>query len=118
MIRGLMNTPFLNAALTLHALAVMHRSSIERNAMTGRNEVRERMEVVDSGGKHVGFVEAVEAGEIRLMRDAPEKDAPHHVVPLAWVEHVGQTVRLDRDCDEVRRTWERNRCDGDGGTGI
>lgn len=86
--------------------------------MTGAHEIHERMEVVDSGGYHVGFVEAVGTGEIRLMRDAPGKDAPHHVVPLAWVEHVGQTVRLDRDYDEVRRTWERNQCDGDGGTRI
>ncbi|HEY1187389.1 MAG TPA: DUF2171 domain-containing protein [Gemmata sp.] len=64
--------------------------------MRNTDEIRERMEVVDSTGHHVGFVEAVEADAIRLMRDDPDPDAPHRRFPLAWVEHVGQTVRLTR----------------------
>jgi hypothetical protein len=71
--------------------------------MTDTHEIHERMEVVDSGGRHVGFVETVEGNSIRLMRDDPDPDAPHHRVPIAWVEGVGQTVRLDRDRDQVMR---------------
>jgi hypothetical protein len=66
--------------------------------MQNRSEIRERMEVVDSVGNHV---EAVEADAIRLMRDDPDPDAPHRRVPLVWVEHVGQTVRLDRQRAQV-----------------
>lgn len=43
--------------------------------MQNRSEIRERMEVVDSDGIHVGFVEAVEADAIRLMRDDPRAGA-------------------------------------------
>jgi hypothetical protein len=69
--------------------------------MQNTDAIRERMEVVDVSGYHVGFVEAVEADTIRLMRDDPNPDATHRRFPLAWVEHVGQTVRLDRDRDQV-----------------
>lgn len=71
--------------------------------MQNTNEIRERMEVVDAGGYHVGFVEAVEGDTIRLMRADPDPNAPHRRFPVAWVEHVGQTVRLDRDRDQVVR---------------
>jgi hypothetical protein len=70
-------------------------------------DIRAKMEVVGSCGRHVGFVEAVVGESIRLVRDTPEPDAPHHTVPLAWVAHVGQTVRLSCDSDAVRRTWGR-----------
>ena len=72
--------------------------------MQNTDDIRERMEVVDSAGNHVGFVEAVEADAIRLMRDDPDPNAPHRRFPLAWVEHVGQTVRLTRSRDEVLQT--------------
>lgn len=71
--------------------------------MGAANEIRERMEVVDVHGVHVGYVEAVEAGAIRLMRDNPDPAAPHRRIPFGWVEGVGQTVRLDRALDPVTR---------------
>lgn len=72
--------------------------------MKNLEEIRERMEVVDSAGNHVGFIEAVETDTIRLMRDDPNPDAPHRRFPLAWVEHVGQTVRLDQKRGQVMRS--------------
>jgi len=71
--------------------------------MSEKQEILPRMEVVDPDNVHVGFVEAVEGDSIRLMRDDPDPAAPHHRVPLAWVGHVGQTVKLTRSRDETVR---------------
>ena len=30
----------------------------------------------------------------------------HHYIPLGWVEHVNQFVRLNRSCAEARQEWE------------
>ncbi len=65
--------------------------------MPNTDAIRERMEVVDADGNHVGFVETVEEDAVRLIRDDPDPDTPHRRFPLAWVEHIGQTVRLDRE---------------------
>lgn len=69
------------------------------------DDIRERMEVVGSCGRHVGYVETVDGDVIRLMRDTPDTDAPHHTMPLAWVAHIGQTVVLYRDADAAKRGW-------------
>lgn len=72
--------------------------------MSDGQEILPRMEVVDAENVHVGYVEAVDGDSIRLMRDDPNPAAPHHRVPVAWVVHVGQTVKLARSRDEVVRT--------------
>jgi hypothetical protein len=68
--------------------------------------VRHKMTEITDAEKRkapAGTVEAVEGNSIRLMRDDP--DSEHRRLPLAWVEHVGQTVRLDRRRDAVERSW-------------
>jgi hypothetical protein len=75
--------------------------------------VREHMEVVGSCGGRVGVVDSVEGGAIKLTRDAAA-GGEHHYIPLDWVEAVGQTVRLRKPRDEVRRRWQ---ADSDGVSG-
>jgi hypothetical protein len=73
--------------------------------MSALNDIRERMEVVDVSGLHVGFVEAVEAEAIRLVRADPDPAAEHHRIPIGWVAGVGQTVRLSRGLKAVSERW-------------
>ena len=68
------------------------------------SEIKARMEVIGSCGKHVGRVDAVEDEvTIRLQRDGAEN--VHHYIPLDWVQSVGQTVRLNKTHDEVVTQW-------------
>lgn len=68
------------------------------------SEIGQHMEVVGSCGGHVGFVDGVEDNAIRLTPDGTDADA-HPYVPLAWVEAVGQTVRLRKPAAEARHEW-------------
>ena len=73
--------------------------------MTTTGEIREHMEVVGSDGGHVGTVDRLERGTIRLTRqDDPDGTGQHHHhVPLKVVERVeaGQ-VRLTVTAREAR----------------
>jgi hypothetical protein len=63
--------------------------------MVTPDQIRERMEVVGNDGLHVGVIDRVEAGEIRLTRnDTP--DGLHHFLPLANFEYVDDRVHLNR----------------------
>ena len=64
------------------------------------------MDVVDAAGTHVGTVDAVEWGSIKLAKfDDPAGAGTHHWVPLTWVTAVDQRVTLDRDRADVMREW-------------
>jgi hypothetical protein len=69
-------------------------------------DVREHMPVIASCGKRVGTVDRVEGDSIKLTRSAPAAHGEHRYVPLAWVESVGDNVRLNRSGDEVERQWQ------------
>ena len=73
--------------------------------MTTTGEIREHMEVVGSDGGHIGTVDRLERGTIRLTRrDDPDGSGQHHHhVPLKVVERVeaGQ-VRLTITAREAR----------------
>jgi hypothetical protein len=73
--------------------------------MAQTTEIRENMEVVGSCGNHVGTVERVEGGEIKLSRSHPKAGWQHHWVPLDWVECVDEVVRLDRESHQAQREW-------------
>lgn len=69
-------------------------------------QVREHMEVVGSGGGHVGTVDKVEGGRIKLTKkDDPDgSGAHHHFLPLDAVASVsGGQVRLDAPAEQAKR---------------
>ncbi|WP_338662739.1 DUF2171 domain-containing protein [Pararoseomonas sp. SCSIO 73927] len=49
--------------------------------------IREHMPVVDCGGRHVGTVDDLDAGRIKLTR-AGSADGPHHYIPLADISSI------------------------------
>lgn len=74
--------------------------------MTDASQISEHMEVTGSDGQHVGTVDCVENGEIRLTKSDPEADGQHHTIPLDWVVSVGQNeVRLNKLSSEAQAEW-------------
>jgi len=49
--------------------------------------IKEHMEVADFAGRHVGTVDEVDDGRIKLTR-TDSSDGAHHFVDLDWVERI------------------------------
>ncbi|MDR7038551.1 MULTISPECIES: DUF2171 domain-containing protein [Methylobacterium] len=74
--------------------------------MVDVSQIKEHADVVGSDGAHVGTVDHVEHGEIKLTRKDPDAGGLHHFIPVDFVQSIdGNTVRLDRPADEVKREW-------------
>lgn len=70
------------------------------------SQLKEHADVVGSDGVHVGTVDGVENGEIKLTKTDPAAGGLHHYIPVDFVQTIeGMTVRLDRPADEVKREW-------------
>ncbi|HVE57774.1 MAG TPA: SDR family oxidoreductase [Pyrinomonadaceae bacterium] len=69
-------------------------------------DIREKMEVVGADGEHLGTVDRVEYGEIKLMRK-DSTDGKHHLIPTDSVKSIdGNTVLLSKTAEETRGTWK------------
>jgi hypothetical protein len=83
--------------------------------MTEISQIREHMEVIGADGTHVGTVDHVEGGRIKLTkRDSGEGShrGHHHYISTALVAGIeGNQVRLSANGD-VAVTFEE---EGDGG---
>jgi hypothetical protein len=73
--------------------------------MTDRSDIREHMEVIGADGVHIGTVDRVEAGHIKLTKadsaveiegaEGGAHSGHHHTIPLGLVAEVeGDRVRL------------------------
>jgi hypothetical protein len=72
--------------------------------MVRAEEIKQHMEVVGNDGRHVGIVDGVDAGELKLTQsDAP--DRLHHFLPLATVEYVDNQVHLNRSSIRAMAEW-------------
>jgi hypothetical protein len=68
------------------------------------DRIKEHMEVVGNDGLHVGVIDRVEAGEIKLAgNDSP--DGRRHFLPLANVEYVDDRVHLNRSSTRAMAEW-------------
>lgn len=86
-------------------------SAKRSRSLSGENKVRsfdirEKMEVCGADGQHVGTVDRVEYGEIKLARrDSP--DGKHHFISTDLVESLeGSKVILSRSAESVRQNWK------------
>jgi hypothetical protein len=73
--------------------------------MAESGEIREHMEVVGADGGHVGTVDRLESGRIRLTRrDDPDgSGAHHHSIPLSVISSVeAGRVRLTLPAQQAR----------------
>ena len=80
-----------------------------RGALVGNglSKISEHMEVVGSDGRHVGVVDGVIDGRIKLTRNDPMADGVHHTLPVNMVEAVeSKRVRLNLTADEAKAAWQ------------
>ncbi|MBO1022351.1 DUF2171 domain-containing protein [Methylobacterium sp. SD274] len=74
--------------------------------MVDVSQINEHADVVGSDGVHVGTVDHVDHGEIKLTKKDSAAEGLHHFIPMDFVQAVeGNTVRLDRSAEEVKREW-------------
>jgi hypothetical protein len=77
-----------------------------RSTMVDAAQIQEHAEVVGSDGVHVGTVDHIDKGEIKLTKRDAAAGGLHHYIPLDFVRAVeGGKVYLDRPADEVKREW-------------
>jgi len=77
--------------------------------MAGRDDIREHMDVIGADGAHVGTVDKVEGGRIKLTKKDSGQgshEGHHHFISVGLVAGVeGDTVRLSANAD-VAVTFE------------
>ena len=67
-------------------------------------QIREHAEVLGSDGAHVGTVDHVDKGEIKLTKSDAASGGLHHYIPLDFVHSIADgKVHLDRPAEEVMR---------------
>ena len=78
-----------------------------RGALMGDGlDISEHMEVVGSDGRHVGVVDHVLDGQIKLTRNDPMAGGEHHLLPVEMVDAVeSKRVRLNLTADEAKAAW-------------
>lgn len=75
--------------------------------MIDTSQIKEHMEVKASDGQHVGTVDHMQGDEqIKLTKNDPAAHGEHHLVPLAWVDHVDEHVHLNKSSQEVMAQWQ------------
>ncbi len=74
--------------------------------MIQASQIREHMDVEGSDGKHVGRVDKVMGDEIELTKLDTQSGLKHHLIPMTWVDSVGEdTVRLNLTRDAAKAGW-------------
>ena len=75
--------------------------------MINSNQVREKMEVVGSDGKHVGVVDHCENDRIKLAKYDPAAGGQHHYIDLSDVDRVdGNRLCLSVRADQAMQNWQ------------
>jgi hypothetical protein len=72
--------------------------------MASADQIKEHMEIVGNGGRHVGIIDRVEDGEIKLSKTAAP-DQLSHFLPVANVEYVDDRVHLNRSSIRAMAEW-------------
>ena len=75
--------------------------------MVDPSQIKEHMEVKGSDGKHVGTVDHMEGGRIKLTKSDPASGGQHHYLDMKLVSEIkGGAVCLNKSADEARRMWQ------------
>jgi hypothetical protein len=70
------------------------------------SQIREHMEVLGSDGVHVGVVDAIEGGRLKLTRRDPAAAGTHHFIGLDQVASIEEgALRLARPASEEIANW-------------
>ncbi len=108
--------PLITGALAIGGMAIATFISSRKSKGNGKRlpdgdsqirsfDIRKKMEVVGSDCSHVGTVDRVEYGEIKLTRK-DSSDGQHHFISTDSVESInGNKVTLSKTAEQTRQTW-------------
>jgi hypothetical protein len=75
--------------------------------MINTGQIREKMEVVGSDGKHVGTVDHCDADRIKLAKNDPAASGQHHYIDVADIERIdGNRLCMSVPADEAMQRWQ------------
>ena len=112
--------PFISGALAIGAgvgIAALVSSLTAKSGASGRRSIssagspvrsfdlREKMEVVGADGEHIGTIDRIEYGEIKLTRK-DSADGKHHLIQADTVASVkGNQAILSTTAEQTRQSW-------------
>ena len=74
--------------------------------MVDTHKIREHMEVCGSDGAHVGTVDHLDGGRIKLTKNDPKAGGQHHLIPVDWVDTIDDKVRLKKSAKDTMAQWQ------------
>ena len=75
--------------------------------MSDTAAIREHMEVIGADSGHIGTVDKVEGGRIKLTRDDRNAGGEHHWLPTGMVDGVeGDKVRMSFVAELAPQFWD------------
>jgi hypothetical protein len=75
--------------------------------MDASAHIREHMEVVGSDGKHVGTIDHLEGGRLKLTKSDPNAGGQHHYLDMEQVDYVeADKVCLNISGDKAMEVWQ------------
>jgi hypothetical protein len=74
--------------------------------MVNKDDIKARMEVFGSDGRHIGVVDSLEGDDqIKLTRSDPMSGGKHHFIALELVARVDEHVHLKKPSKDVMAQW-------------
>jgi len=74
--------------------------------MVDTQKIKEHMEVCGSDGAHVGTVDYLDGGRIKLTKGDPKSGGQHHLIPVDWVDKIDDKVRLTKSAKDAMAQWQ------------
>ncbi|MCK9918396.1 DUF2171 domain-containing protein [Microbacteriaceae bacterium K1510] len=74
--------------------------------MVDTQKIKEHMEVCGSDGAHVGTVDYLDGGRIKLTKSDPKSGGRHHLIPVDWVDKIDDKVRLTKSAKDAMAQWQ------------
>ena len=75
--------------------------------MVDSTQIREHMEVIGADGGHIGTVDKVEGGRIKLTKTDRGSGGQHHYLPASLVEEIdADAVRMSFKSELAEQFWE------------
>ena len=74
--------------------------------MFDQTQIREHMDVLDNAGWHLGTVDHLDNGRIKLTKSDPAAGGQHHYLDLNQADRVeGDALHLKISGEEARANW-------------
>ena len=71
-----------------------------------QEKIAEHMEVVGSDGEHVGIVDHLQDGKLKLTKHDSNADGVHHFIELSTIASIDTFVTLNVTAAQAQEDWE------------